>query len=77
MNSSSEVTQHSIYHHTVLFRCYGRQDPFTWTILLEKMERSYCIVKISKRKKQNNNGSSLYCLSLKRQWISWKEVSTC
>lgn len=53
----------SIHQHNILFGCYGRQDPFTWTLLLEKMEGSYCIIKIAKRqkkKKKSNTTSVLY-----------------
>lgn len=41
----------SIHQHNILFGCYRRQDPFTWTLLLEKMEESYYIIKIAKRRK--------------------------
>lgn len=40
------------------------------------MNRSHYVIKVSRRKQQNNNLSSLYLSSFKRQWISRKEVGT-
>lgn len=69
MSSSTEIHLHSqIYQHTILFRCYKKQDPFTWTFLLEKWKDHTMLLRNleERKKKKNHHLSSFY------RWTSRK-----
>lgn len=67
MSSSTEIHLHSqIYQHTILCRCYERQDPFTWTFLLEKWKDHTTLLRYLEKKKKRITTSVLFIDDFKK-----------